>query len=127
MQEHVEAGLGGRPEVGVRGLLQLTDEEPHAHLTLEAQEAARAAFAPAEECRDGMLNLRYKFKCVIVARCALKTQLSPSLRFLKACNQVPITLTNVDAVLASSECQARQMYLHSSRCKRTVVGSCRQG
>ena len=58
MQEHVEAGLGGRPEVGVRGLLQLTDEEPHAHLTLEAQEAARAAFGPAEECRDGMLNLR---------------------------------------------------------------------
>lgn len=44
--------------MGVRGLLQLTDEEPHAQLTLEAQEAARAAFAPAEECRDGLLNLR---------------------------------------------------------------------
>ena len=58
MQEHVEAGLGGRPEVGVRGLLQLADEEPQARLTLEAQEAARAAFSPAEECRESMLNLR---------------------------------------------------------------------
>ena len=59
MQEHVEAGLGGRPEVGVRNLLQLADEEPQAHLTLETQEAARAAFEPAEECRQSMLNLRY--------------------------------------------------------------------
>lgn len=58
MQEHVEAGLGGRPEVGVRGLLQLADEEPQARLTLEAQEAARAAFSPAEECRESLLNLR---------------------------------------------------------------------
>ena len=59
MQGHVEAGLGGRPEVGVRNLLQLADEEPQAHLTLETQEAARAAFEPAEECRQSMLNLRY--------------------------------------------------------------------
>ena len=58
IQVHVEAGLGGRPEVGVRGLLQLADEEPHVHLTLETQEAARAAFTPAEECRENMLNLR---------------------------------------------------------------------
>ena len=59
MQEHVEAGLGGRPEVGVRGLLQLADEEPQAHLTLEAQEAVRAAFTPAEQCRLSMLKFRW--------------------------------------------------------------------
>lgn len=45
--------------MGVQGLLQLTDEEPHAQLTLEAQEAARAALTPAEECREGLLTLRY--------------------------------------------------------------------
>lgn len=58
VQEHVEAGLGGRPEVGVRGLLQLADEEPQAHMTLEAQEAARLAFNPAEEYRHSMLSFR---------------------------------------------------------------------
>lgn len=57
-QEHVEAGLGGRPEVGVRGLLQLADEEPQAHLTVETQEAARLAFSPAEEFRQDMLGFR---------------------------------------------------------------------
>lgn len=54
----MEAGLGGRPEVGVRGLLQLADEEPQAHLTVETQEAARLAFNPAEEFRQGMLTFR---------------------------------------------------------------------
>ncbi|KAL3130872.1 hypothetical protein ABBQ38_000201 [Trebouxia sp. C0009 RCD-2024] len=58
LEEHVEAGLGGRPEVGVRGLLQLADEEPQAHLTVETQEAARLAFNPAEEFRQGMLTFR---------------------------------------------------------------------
>ena len=58
LQEHVEAGLGGRPEVGVRGLLQLADEEPQAHMTLETQEAARLAFNPAEEYRHSMLSFR---------------------------------------------------------------------
>ena len=60
MQEHVEAGLGGRPEVGVRGLLQLADEEPQAHLTVETQEAARLAFNPAQEFRESMLTFRSK-------------------------------------------------------------------
>lgn len=58
-QEHVEAGLGGRPEVGVRGLLQLADEEPQAHLTVDTQEAARLAFTPAQEFRLSMLTFRY--------------------------------------------------------------------
>ena len=58
VQEHVEAGLGGRPEVGVRGLLQLADEEPQAHLTVETQEAARLAFNPAQEFKESMLTFR---------------------------------------------------------------------
>ena len=63
VQEHVEAGLGGRPEVGVRGLLQLADEEPQAHLTIETQEAARLAFNPAQEFRESMLIFRSKLLC----------------------------------------------------------------
>lgn len=78
MQEHVEAGLGGRPEVGVRGLLQLADEEPQARLTLEAQEAARAAFSPAEECRESMLNLRCPSSWHNIPAC-LPTSLSQQL------------------------------------------------
>lgn len=59
----MEAGLGGRPEVGVRGLLQLADEEPQAHLTVETQEAARLAFNPAQEFRESMLTFRSNLLC----------------------------------------------------------------
>lgn len=62
----MEAGLGGRPEVGVRSLLQLADEEPQAHLTVETQEAARLAFNPAQEYREGMLAFRFTSLCTLV-------------------------------------------------------------
>ena len=92
MQEHVEAGLGGRPEVGVRGLLQLADEEPQARLTLEAQEAARAAFSPAEECRESMLNLRCPSSLHNKPTCpptSLSRQLSPRILHVVSLSGVP--------------------------------------
>ena len=73
VQEHVEAGLGGRPEVGVRSLLQLADEEPQAHLTVETQEAARLAFNPAQEYREGMLIFRLTSLCTLLPHvCSLR-------------------------------------------------------
>ena len=72
----MEAGLGGRPEVGVRGLLQLVDEEPQAHLTVETQEAARLAFNPAEEFREDMLTFRLDPRCTWTVKTGLRPLVS---------------------------------------------------
>ena len=115
MQEHVEAGLGGRPEVGVRGLLQLADEEPQARLTLEAQEAARAAFSPTEECRESMLNLRCPSSLHNKPTCpptSLSRQLSPRILHVVSLSGVSQHMHSGLVILPKAACVENRAQNH---------------